>query len=195
MSFVKKSKITQKIYNIAALNLMRKSERFSSSISKGSTLQPVYKNYKVTGSGIGSHCNIVTYDDWQLSTDVTISQGGTNKAAQPVLLLLASLCGCELATARYVAFKSNPRIVMGKIEFDINGNRDERGALHLPMYTEPPVPARLEHVWGTATVYDTNASQEQISALGAEVHRRCPIANMILLSGCRLEIDWKIANS
>ena len=195
MSFLKISKITQNIYNIAPLNLILKSKRFSTSKIKSRTLQPIYKNYRVTGSGIGSHCNIVTYDGWKLSTDVTTSQGGTNKAAQPVLLLLASLAGCELATARYVAFKSNPKIVMGKIEFDINGNRDERGALHLPMYTEPPVPARLEHVWGTATVYDTNASQEQISALGAEVHRRCPIANMIKLSGCRLDIDWRIANS
>ena len=195
MSLLKKSKIIQKVYNIAALDLMLKSKRFSTSISKSCTLQPIYKNYRITGSGIGSHCNIVTHDDWKLSTDVTTSQGGTNKAAQPVLLLLASLAGCELATARYVAFKSNPRIVMGKIEFEINGNRDERGALHLPMYTEPPEPARLEHVWGSATVYDTNASQEQISALGAEVHRRCPIANMIILSGCRLDIDWKIANS
>ena len=195
MSFLKKYEITQKLYNIVALNLMLKSKRLSTSISKSCTLQPIYKNYRVTGSGIGSNCNIVTNDNWNLSTDVTTSQGGTNKAAQPVLLLLASLCGCKLATARYVAFKSNPKIVMGKIDFDINGNRDERGALNLPMYTEPPVPARLEHVWGTATVYDTNASQEQISALGAEVHRRCPIANMIKLSGCRLDIDWRIANS
>ena len=195
MSFLKISKITQSIYNIATLNLTLKSKRFSTSKSKCRTLQPIYKNYRVTGSGIGLHCNIVTYDGWKLSTDVTISQGGTNKAAQPVLLLLASLAGCELATARYVAFKSNPKIVMGKIEFDINGNRDERGALHLPMYTEPPVPARLDHVWGTATVYDTNASQEQISALGEEVHRRCPIANMIIVSGCRLKINWRIANS
>ena len=108
------------------------------------------------------------------------------------MLLLASLCGCELATARFVAFKSSPRITMGRIEFDVSANRDERGALHLPLGTIPPAPARLEHVWGTATVYNTNASQEQISTLGNEVHRRCPVANMMVLSGCRLEIYWKI---
>ena len=35
---------------------------------------------------------------------------------------------------------------------------------------------------------------EQILSLGKEVHLRCPIANMIILSGCALEINWRIAN-
>ena len=83
---------------------------------------------------------------------------------------------------------------MGKIEFDITASRDERGALHLPLDTPPPVPSRLEHVWGTATIYDTNASLEQIVTLGNEVHRRCPVANMMVMSGCQLEIEWRIAN-
>lgn len=173
------------------------SNKFSTSTTKNKSKgKQIYKNYKVKGGGYGSHCEIITQDDWwNISSDVPISQGGTNKAPQPVLLLLASLCGCELATARFVAFRSDPKIVMGRIEFDIDAKRDERGALHLPLYTEPPVPARLEHVWGTATVYDSNASQEQISALGHEVHKRCPVANMMVLSGCRLEIDWRKANS
>ena len=182
----------RKFYFKVVINSLMQSKKFTASAFKSSKSQPLYKNYKVTGAGIGSHCNVATIDGWKISTDVPISQGGTNQAPQPVMLLLASLCGCELATARFVAFKSSPRITMGRIEFDVSANRDERGALHLPLGTTPPAPARLEHVWGTATVYDTNASQEQISALGKEVHRRCPVANMMVLSGCRLEIDWKI---
>ena len=186
----------QKLNNRLFIKALLQSRQLNFNREKNYSSKPIYKNYRVTGSGIGSHCNIITQDDWwNIASDVPISQGGTNKAPQPVLLLLASLCGCELATARYVGFKSDPKIVMGRIEFDVNAKRDERGALHLPINTDPPVPARLEHVWGTATVYDTNASQKQISMLGHEVHRRCPVANMMVLSGCRLEIAWKIANS
>ena len=188
---------SRKLDHGATFQSFHMSNKFSTSATKNKSKgKQIYKNYKVKGGGYGSHCEIITQDDWwNISSDVPISQGGTNKAPQPVLLLLASLCGCELATARFVAFRSDPKIVMGRIEFDIDAKRDERGALHLPLYTEPPVPARLEHVWGTATVYDSNASQEQISALGHEVHKRCPVANMMVLSGCRLEIDWRIANS
>ena len=58
--------------------------------------------------------------------------------------------------------------------------------MHLPLdTTQPPVQSRVEHVWGSEIVYDINASQEQISALGYEVHKRCPTANMMLLSGCK----------
>ena len=82
---------------------------------------------------------------------------------------------------------------MGRIELDLQAMRDERGAINLPLAAPLPAPARLEHVWGTATVHGTNATPEQIAALGLEVHRRCPIANMMALSGCTFEIDWKIA--
>ena len=125
--------------------------------------------------------------------DSVKKQGGTNTAPQPVFLLLASLCGCELATARFVALKSSPKIKMGRIEFDLNAKRDERGAISLPLGSSLPVPSRLQHVWGTATVHDTNATHEQITRLGDEVHLRCPVANMIVLSGCVLDIHWKIA--
>ena len=145
------------------------------------------------GGGDAVNCNITTDDGWKISTDTPKIQGGTNTAPQPVSLLLASLCGCELATARFVALKSSPRIKMGRIEFDLNAKRDERGAISLPLGSPLPVPARLEHVWGTATVYNTNATQEQIKQLGDEVHLRCPVANMIVLSGCVLDIHWRIA--
>lgn len=42
---------------------------------------------------------------------------------------------------------------------------------------------------GTAAV-DTEATQEQIDELAHQVHRRCPIASMLIASGCRLDIKW-----
>jgi uncharacterized OsmC-like protein len=154
----------------------------------------ITKEYRVVGDGVGSSCHILTDDGWIINTDIPKLQGGTHTAPQPVLLLLASLAGCELATARFVAFKSLPRIKMGKIVFDLQARRDERGAIHLPLTARPlPAPARLERVWGTAVVHGTDATPEQIVRLGEEVHLRCPVANMMVLSGCALEIEWKVA--
>ena len=167
---------------------------FKSSACPRASIEPLYKSYRVIGGGNSSNCHVVSDDGWNISTDTPQSQGGTNTAPQPVLLLLAALCGCELATARFVALKSLPKIKMGRIEFDIHAKRDERGVITLPLTAPLPAPARLIHVWGTATIHDTNATHDQISSLGAEVHLRCPVANMILLSGCSLEIDWRIAN-
>ena len=35
-------------------------------------------------------------------------------------------------------------------------------------------------------------SQEQIDELARHVHMRCPVANMIELSGCELDIAWLV---
>lgn len=71
--------------------------------------------------------------------------------------------------------------------------RDERGATSLPLEDEPPVPARLARIHGTATVHDTTATDSQLLELGAQVHRRCPVANMVVLSGCTLDLIWRRA--
>ena len=174
-------------------NSFNGSKQFTTTICNTKDSPGIIKHYKVIGGGDAVNCNVTTDDGWKVSTDTPKIQGGSNTAPQPVSLLLASLCGCELATARFVALKSSPRIKMGRIEFDLNAKRDERGAISLPLGSPLPAPARLEHVSGTATVYDTNATQEQITRLGDEVHLRCPVANMIVLSGCVLDIHWKIA--
>ena len=174
-------------------NPFNASKQFNTIVSNSNKSPEIIKRYKVNGGGDKVNCSVTTDDGWKISTDTPKNQGGTNTAPQPVSLLLASLCGCELATARFVGLKSSPRIKMGRIEFDLNAKRDERGAISLPLGSPLPVPARLEHVWGTATVYNTNATEEQITRLGDEVHQRCPVANMIILSGCVLDIQWKIA--
>lgn len=63
------------------------------------------------------------------------------------------------------------------------------------MDDEPAVPARLETIVGTATVHGTDATDEQLHELGAQVHRRCPVANMVTMSGCELKIEWKKAET
>ena len=124
-------------------------------------------------------------------TDVPVAMGGRNEGPEPVELLLASLCGCELVTAQFIARNMKPRVTIDHIDFDICASRDSRGALTLPMSTDTELPpSRLQRIWGTATL-QTSATDEEVRVLAAEVKRRCPVANMVELSGCALEIEFK----
>ncbi|EQC42360.1 hypothetical protein SDRG_00098 [Saprolegnia diclina VS20] len=147
--------------------------------------------YHLTGMGANVQCSMARDASITMATDVPRRMGGSDAAPQPIELFLTSLCGCELATATFVARHMTPRVHVEKIEFDVYAERDSLGALQLPLTTDPatmPV-ARLARVWGTATVY-TTASQAQVTELCDHVKRRCPVANMAVLSGCALEIDW-----
>ncbi|KAF0686612.1 Aste57867_21584 [Aphanomyces stellatus] len=151
--------------------------------------------YHLVGNGSNVQCSMQrTSDGMTISTDIPKPMGGTDAAPQPVELFLASLCGCELATAQFVARHMKPRIHIDKIEFNVHASRDKAGALHLPLgdpatATAGTPVARLARIWGDARVY-TSAPQTAVDELAAQVKVRCPIANMAVLSGCDLAIEW-----
>ena len=65
--------------------------------------------------------NTVRSEDGQLlpvATDIPRYMGGQDSAHQPIETFIASLCGCEMVTALYVASKMSPKIVIENIEFD-----------------------------------------------------------------------------
>ena len=143
----------------------------------------------------------------KLFTDVPKSMGGKDQAPQPVEHLLAALIGCSQATAIFVARSLHPRIPrIDKIEFDLQAHRDARGALQQPIEETPEIPARLQHVSGTAKIYfqpptgrssqvDTPpttmvVSKEDLQLLGEQTEARCPVANMMIASGCTMDIQW-----
>lgn len=149
------------------------------------------KEYHIRGQGESTRTNVYVHDSKDrrvISTDVPVAMGGKNSAPQPVEMLLASLCGCEQVTAEFVARHAKPRMYINKIEFEVFAKRDSKAAITLPLDVPLP-PARLERVWGTATVH-TSADQEQVDMLSREIKRRCPIANMVELSGCELDIVY-----
>jgi len=140
--------------------------------------------------------------------------GGGDSAPQPVEHLLAAYIGCTQATAMFVGRNMKPRIQIDRLEFDIVGERDIRGALDcLPIVSRsessdgtdeleegkefPSIPARLLCVKGFITVYAKDRKGKIVeigdSALKLlEVHteRRCPVANMMIESGCSVQVDW-----
>eukprot|EP00468_Gymnochlora_sp_CCMP2014_P013686 CAMPEP_0167750162 /NCGR_PEP_ID=MMETSP0110_2-20121227/5832_1 /TAXON_ID=629695 /ORGANISM="Gymnochlora sp., Strain CCMP2014" /LENGTH=131 /DNA_ID=CAMNT_0007635441 /DNA_START=280 /DNA_END=671 /DNA_ORIENTATION=+ len=126
-------------------------------------------------------------------TDVPKSMGGKDKAPQPVETLLAALIGCTQATALYVGRQISPRIKIQRMEFDLKGHRDNRGAIQLPIEEKTDVPPRLQLITGTVVVFGREGaliSEEQLHALKELTEARCPVANMILASGCEMDVDW-----
>mmetsp|Transcript_22565 Transcript_22565/g.33755 ORF Transcript_22565/g.33755 Transcript_22565/m.33755 type:complete len:280 (-) Transcript_22565:699-1538(-) len=162
------------------------------------------KNYHISGVGTKSFVSMKTNTNHTIQTDVPKKMGGGDDAPQPVETLLAAWVGCTQATALYVGRNMEPRLLIEKIEFDVEAYRDERGALggELPICSGsalPDLPARLEKVTGTVKVYLRGKRQgegvpllteEQLFLLGEHTERRCPVANMMAMSGIEMNIQW-----
>jgi len=153
------------------------------------------KSYSIQGIGQKSQVEMTTNTGHLLKTDVPLKMGGKDTAPQPVETLLAALVGCTQATAVFVGRQMEPRILIDRLEFDVSAARDERGALELPITKDPTIPARLQKITGTIRIYtkgnkgDT-LTKEQLGILSHQTELRCPVANMILASGCEMNVVW-----
>ena len=141
--------------------------------------------------------------------------GGGDTAPQPVETLLGAWMGCTQATASFVgrqlllersqnqaSKKDRPRRTEVLLEFDnIQATRDEKGALELPIRQTPSLPSRLQRITGTIKVSLVPATtggspttivfdQEELEVLKEQTEARCPIANMLVESGCVMEVEW-----
>uniref|UniRef100_A0A7S4AJZ8 OsmC-like protein n=1 Tax=Pseudo-nitzschia australis TaxID=44445 RepID=A0A7S4AJZ8_9STRA len=95
------------------------------------------------------------------------------------------------------------------LEFEnIQAFRDERGALELPISKTPEVPSRLQRITGrirvavhlvdrgigngekTTVAIKLRLDPEELQLLKKQTEYRCPIANMILASGCEIDVEW-----
>lgn len=105
--------------------------------------------------------------------------------------------------------QNKTRIRIERLEFDdIVAVRDERGALQLPIEKSPEIPSRIQRISGTIRVVTSSKAsssqnvdeknsnnnviltREEMCLLKEQTEQRCPIANMILLSGCSIDVDW-----
>lgn len=158
-----------------------------------SSKTPDWKRYEVTAEGAGARC--ATSDGtFTMVTDVPASMGGGDTGPQPVNALLSALCGCKTATAAFVALKMRPRVNLRGLRFEIRAERDERGALGLPLGEDTGVPAMLQRVEGVCVV-EEDISDDEIAFVAHQVHKRCPVANMFEASGCVVDIKWKRAET
>ena len=93
----------------------------------------------------------------------------------------------------FVARSMTPRLLIEKIDFDLEVHRDARGAMQLPIEKTPDIPASPQRVCGSVTVFLANGQPMppgQLRLLGEQTEARCPVANMMALSGCVVDISW-----
>ena len=184
------------------------------------------KSYQLQGVGIGPTVEVTTNTGHTIKTDLPKPMGGTNVAPQPVEMLLTAWMGCTQATALFVGRHMQPeRLVIEKLLFDtIQGYRDERGALQLPLLPKAQqqtaasaatttteddddsassslsiIPSRLQRVTGTIYVFAKTSrrdkeyislSNDQLEILKHQTETRCPVANMMIASGCAIDVEW-----
>ena len=156
------------------------------------TGKPRLKHYRLTAVGTGAKCVSRTGSGFTIESDLPKATGGGDSAPEPVYYLLAALASCETATATFVARKLG--IPIKRLHFvDLRATRDERGALHLPITEDPALSARLLSITGRVLVEsdDATLSGEQLQLLERQVHRRCPVANMVVASGTDLDLRFE----
>mmetsp|Transcript_14903 Transcript_14903/g.17347 ORF Transcript_14903/g.17347 Transcript_14903/m.17347 type:complete len:234 (+) Transcript_14903:93-794(+) len=198
-----KPKLTPKTRSVHFLLSSVSSNKSNKNQNNNNNNNEYLKSYKLSGIGQQSFVNIKTNTNHSLQTDVPKSMGGRDKAPQPVETLLASWMGCTQATSIFVGRNMEPRLYVDKIEFHVEAYRDERGALggEFPIQIGsklPDIPARLERIIGEVRVYakidrrgDYEILQEdQLLLLGNHTEARCPVANMMKLSGCQMDVKW-----
>ena len=103
------------------------------------------------------------------------------------------------AQAHFVArhLWPRPHHLINSIDFsNVLAERDERGALALPIRDAPPVSAALVRVSGTASVRPASAgriSLAEVEELGRLVEVRCPVAATLHSAGVALDFTWQLA--
>ena len=156
------------------------------------TNAPRLKRYRLNAVGKGSACEASFPGPaaHRVSTDLPAETGGNDNAPEPVLVMLAALAGCETATARFVARHLKLKVV--EMRFELEAERDQRGALSMPIDVIPAVPARLTRVSGRVRVVAPGATAAQLDVLAAQTHARCPIANLLVAAGTQLDVHYEL---
>ena len=193
----------------------------ASANDQGDETNEYTKSYKLSGMGNGPGVSVTTNTGHTIQTDLPKTMGGKNLAPQPVETLLAAWMGCTQATAVFVGRHMEPhRLLVDELHFhNIQGFRDERGALQLPLKqkdvaarglksssdsddddsTPSTIPSRLQRVTGTIYVFAKASrrdkeyvplSTEQLDLLKHQTEARCPVANMMIASGCAVDVEW-----
>jgi len=155
------------------------------------TVAPRLKTYHVTAIANSNLASTVvtTSGNHRITMDLPVKAGGGGSAAEPVEHLLAALCGCEAATAGFIARNMEPRVFIEGMEFEVRGERDENGAVGRPVDEDTAVPAMVQRVSGIAYL-DTTASAKVLEVLERRTSERCPVADMMRRAGCIVEIKF-----
>jgi uncharacterized OsmC-like protein len=148
-------------------------------MAKSSTL------FKVSATGkweSGVKTNISIRNFPTFSMDEPAELGGVDTAPTPLEYVAAALNGCNGVMIPLIAQKLN--FTFSGIDFETTGIIDIRGLMG-----EEGVCTHFQKVRFQVNI-ETEESEERIEQLKNEVERRCPVLNLLLDAGVKVDTKW-----
>ncbi len=143
--------------------------------------------FSVTGSGSGVRQDVdVVGSGHVIKSDAYESFGGKDEFPSPLAYALASLTTCNQVTASIVAGELG--VDVRAFDFAVEGDFNPT-VMTTGRATDDDHPDTFTAVRLSATV-DTDAPQDQVDHLGAEVERRCPVSALFRRAGTDLSSTW-----
>lgn len=119
----------------------------------------------------GMYCQ-ATSRDFTVFMDEPPSLGGTDKAMNPVELLLSSLGGCLVISA--MVFSEECDVELKDITVDVDGDLNTDGFFG----KDPNVPAGLLEIRVNIN-FDTDSPREKVEKLIETIENRCPVSDSL----------------
>lgn len=143
--------------------------------------------FAVNGTGTGVRQDIdVVGSGHVVKSDAYESFGGRDEYPSPLAYLLAALTSCTQVVASVVSQQQG--ITIESYDIAVEGDFDPT-VLTTGATADAEHPGTFHTVRLTVGVV-TDASQEQVEQLGAEVERRCPVGVLFAQAGTTVTSTW-----
>lgn len=109
-------------------------------------------------------------------------RGGTNLGLTPTETLMSSLMGCTNVISNKIAKRMD--VALGRMDMTLTASFDRRGTM-----LEEEVEAPFSDIVLDIAV-ETDASDDQLDALRADLQKFCPIAKVLRGSGITITENW-----
>lgn len=127
---------------------------------------------KVSSRHISGLCTETTVREHRVISDYGEAAGGTNKAPNPIELLLSAMAAC--IEAAFYEFAVHEGFTIQGLSVDVEGTLDLRG-----LFMIDDVPAGFTDVRYTFTI-ETPDDEGRIRALAERVIAHCPVVDSLL---------------
>lgn len=118
-----------------------------------------------------------------LIVDEPAAEGGGDTGPRPTEYLMVAYAGCTAVIAERVAREM--AFSYDALQTDLRGALDPRG-----IEGQPEHDPHIHTVTGWVRV-TTREPDERLQRLAGEVERRCPLYQMLVRSGTRVEVNWR----
>jgi uncharacterized OsmC-like protein len=146
------------------------------------TASKTYKIFHVDATTSGALTTAQT-GGHTLFFDEPVKIGGTDKGPNPLQTALAAVAGCENVLAKIVAKEMN--FQFSSLDFAVDGEIDVAG-----LYGQPGVPISFQ-VLRVKAKLGTTESEARIREFTEKVEARCPIMQLFVKSGTKVEASWE----